>query len=128
MQYVNALVSLNGDVANQMFRPDISVAELELLRRVHGEMSVSEIRFVRKQRVNHFDEMDRLKQAYPFQEERILELSRDFGGKLPTDLRDLRIDSQLFARDPVTAVDAVDLGKKLAEAEEEELEEEEEED
>jgi hypothetical protein len=120
MQYVKCLISLNNDPLNQLYKEDVSVAELELLRRIHGEMAVSEIRVTHKARVAHGDELDRLKQEYPYQEERIIGLSRDFGGKLPADVRDLRIENQLYSRDPIAAHDQAETIAKLAEADAEE--------
>jgi hypothetical protein len=123
MQYLNAIIAINGDSMNQTYRESISVAELELLRKIHGAQSVTEIRIVKKARTIHNEEMDRLKEAYPYQFGIIDELNRDFGGKLPADVRDIRLEPFQLAQAPVKDLDVETLRAQLEEAAEAEAEE-----
>lgn len=99
MQKVNCVVAVGGDIGNKIQKLDITVAEVALLRVVHGEGAVTEV-----YSVGESDESDRqvyeaLKNAYPkyaFVAER---LWMDGGGRLPGKIGELGLTREMLSRD-----------------------------
>jgi hypothetical protein len=103
MQRVNCVVAVGGDIGNQIQKIDITVAEVALLQRVHGEGSCKEILPLESsgESLTHREEYDRLKEAYPRYAGEAEKIWMDLGGKLPSDLSDLKLTREMLSRDYV---------------------------
>lgn len=64
MQMCNCFLRLGGDLGNVVHMKDASVAEIYLLRVLHGEDSVTRIKPTRQEKRSARDEMDRLRRKY----------------------------------------------------------------
>lgn len=64
MQFVNCFVRLNGSVENEVARRDISVAEVSVLRALHGADAVVKIEALDKRDVNARAVKDHLMSTY----------------------------------------------------------------
>lgn len=119
MQYVDGLVAIGGDIRNKLFRKGMSVAEMAVLRAIHGEDSLSDLRVSSKARVAHDVERERLLQLFPKYGNIVIGLYRDHGGKFPTDVRELKLPSACFASTSTVAYDQAEAIEKLKAADEE---------
>jgi hypothetical protein len=57
-------VYLSGDLGHAVFREDATVAEIALLRAIHGEDSCVDIKPTYMDKIRHIDELERLRQWY----------------------------------------------------------------
>lgn len=89
MHKMSLMLSIAGDIQNQIFLQDITVPELVLLRAIHGADSAKGIDVSDAGKVDHREERDRLKQKYPKQARVIESIWRDYGGHFPHDIRDV---------------------------------------
>lgn len=64
MQRVNCTVRLSGDTGNTVLKSDVTVAEVAVLRSIHGNESVVDIKPVRQCKTPHREERDRLSLIY----------------------------------------------------------------
>ena len=74
MQHVRATVRLSGDLNFTVEKPDITVAEVVLLRAIHGEDAVVNISPIYKSNESLRDERDRLLGAYGGNSEPVIKL------------------------------------------------------
>jgi len=110
MQYFSCQVAIAGDVRNKIFMSRVSVPEIQLLRLIHGENEVTDLRGVEKVPLNdQRDEVDRLQMKYSKYANIVANLSRDFQGRFPSDIRDLRIQSSCFAADPFAQFEVAEM-------------------
>jgi len=80
MQTLNAMVALTGDRNNMVWKTGLSPAEVLLLQSLHGADAVLSIEPVGEVKREPFEEIQRLKEAYPLHGERIQNIWRDFPG------------------------------------------------
>lgn len=64
MQRVNCTVRLNGDTGNTVLKSEVTVAEVAVLRSIHGNEAVVDIKPVRQCKTPHREERDRLSLIY----------------------------------------------------------------
>jgi hypothetical protein len=64
MQHASCTVALNGDITYTVFKPDVTVAEIALLKAIHGEGAVSDIQPTFMDKRPHADERERLTHEY----------------------------------------------------------------
>lgn len=78
MQTLNALVALSGDRNNMVFKTGITPPEVLLLQQLHGADAVLSIEPVGDEKREPFEEIARLKIAYPLHHEKVQNIWRDF--------------------------------------------------
>lgn len=108
MHYVDCQVAIAGDIRNKAVITNASVAELAVLRAIHGAGSVTDIRLVGSGQVIHADERDRLAYKYPKHQDIVSGIFRDGGGNFPSDIRELKLPNAAFAAAPVDPHDQID--------------------
>lgn len=64
MQVANCNLRLNGDINNEIHKPSVTVAEIAVLRALHGNDSVVNIQPLRNDKREHSGEFERLKLTY----------------------------------------------------------------
>lgn len=64
MQHCSCMVFLSGDVYHSVFKDDVTVAEISLLRAIHGEDAITTIVPTFKANTKAADELDRLRMLY----------------------------------------------------------------
>lgn len=64
MQRCNVTVRLAGDVGNTVPKTNVSVAEIAVLRAIHGDESVVDVKATHNDKTPHRDERDRLSVIY----------------------------------------------------------------
>lgn len=64
MQVANCNLRLNGDINNEIFKPAVTVAEIVILRAIHGADAVVNIQPLRNDKREHAKELNRLKDEY----------------------------------------------------------------
>ncbi|MBD9674952.1 hypothetical protein IB275_30525 [Pseudomonas sp. PDM21] len=108
MQHVSCFVRLSGDLNNVVFKADATVAEVILLRVIHGEDSVTGIKPTVVGKEKAPQEYDRLKALYGasnFTKDGLSVLATVFPGKNPT------LPSKLSDIDIEDHTDAVDISE-----------------
>lgn len=64
MQHASCTVALNGDITYTVFKPDVTVAEIALLKAIHGEGSIRDIQPTFMDKRPHAEERERLTLEY----------------------------------------------------------------
>lgn len=64
MQHCSCMVFLSGDVYHSVWKDDVTVAEISLLRAIHGEDAITTIVPTFKANTKVADELDRLRNLY----------------------------------------------------------------
>lgn len=64
MQTANCHVRLSGDINNEIFKAGVTVAEIVVLRAIHGDDAVVKVQGTGNDKRAHAAELDRLKQTY----------------------------------------------------------------
>ena len=64
MQIYSCKVRLSGNVNNEVRKPEVSAAEVLVLRQLHGADAVLEVKRVRMEHAPHAKERDRLNRVY----------------------------------------------------------------
>lgn len=64
MQVANIHLRLAGDMTNEIFKPAVTVAEIAVLRAIHGADSVVNIKPLRNDKREHSGEFNRLRETY----------------------------------------------------------------
>lgn len=93
MQMVSGTIRLAGKVDHQVFRSEdapMSVAEVAVLRHLHGNDAVVEIRPVRNDKRSHQAERRRLEEFYG--EAAVTTLFPGLHTKLPVSMKDIEIE------------------------------------
>jgi hypothetical protein len=108
MHLCECLVAIGGDIQQKMFKRDITPAEIDLLRRIHGMEAITEIRITGSEPRQQEDELARLRETYPKFAALAQDLWRDRGGRLATDIRDLNLDKTMLAQERKTVFELVD--------------------
>jgi hypothetical protein len=96
MQNCSVSVRLNGDMTQQLTGKIVTVAEIPILQRIHGQDAVFDIAPTKQalqiaEEVAEFAERDRLIQVYGV--ETVEDVYPGAGTKLPTSLADLDINA-----------------------------------
>jgi hypothetical protein len=120
MHQLSCLVALTGDVMNKFYLDRITTPELMLLRLIHGENSITDIRVIGDVKYpdkgTHMrEEYARLLHKYPRYVEQVTGIWRDSGGKFIESVHELSLSSALFAsdRDPPRFVELPpDIGEE----------------
>lgn len=90
MHIVDGFVALGGDLNNQTPVHGITVAEVAVLRMIHGQHAVTGMRLAGTTDRTMEEEYRRLLQTYPGKyAEKIRGYWRDNGAKFPRDIRDI---------------------------------------
>jgi hypothetical protein len=117
MNVMTCLVSIAGDPMNKVPMSDVTVPEIQLLQRIHGDAAVTEIRAVGNPRTAQLDERERLVKKYPKHARLVMDLWRDNGGKFLTDIRDLKLIPAMMGNDRDVQYEAADRMEEKAAAE-----------
>lgn len=64
MQHVSCTVALSGDITNTVHKADITVAEVAVLRAIHGAGAIMDIRALSMDKRPHAEEIARLRGIY----------------------------------------------------------------
>jgi hypothetical protein len=96
MHTCNCQLSIGGDPLNQLPLLGVTVPELILLQLIHGPNAVVEIEIKGKDRTDNMGERDRLIAKYPKHREKVINMWRDNAGRLPADIRDLKLPASSF--------------------------------
>lgn len=112
MHLCSCLVSLAGDPSQKAYKKLVSVPEIALLRQIHGQDAVTEIRIVAQEPRDQNTEAGRLKAAYPKYAQMVTDMWRDYGARLPSDLRDLNLDSAFMHVERKSTFDIADDWEK----------------
>lgn len=64
MQHCSCLIYLSGDRENGVHKPDVTVAEIAVLRAIHGDDAVVNIKPTYMDKVKHSEELERLRLWY----------------------------------------------------------------
>jgi hypothetical protein len=105
MQIASCKVALNGDITFTVVKPNVTVAEIALLRAIHGPDSVRDIEPLGMDRRSHADERDRL--------------LKEYGAAKDHD--DRAIFTQIFPGMSPLPVEFKDIGVEIAEPEPEKV-------
>lgn len=98
MHVVDFFLALNGDLNNQTPLFGVTIAELEVLRMIHGGSSVHGVKLVGTSDVAMEDEYRRLLSAYPHKYNDLIRgYWRDNGAKFPRDIREIRLSESELA-------------------------------
>jgi hypothetical protein len=92
MQIVNCSVHLSGDLRNTVHKRGVTVAEIVVLRNIHGGDAVTSIQPVKNDRRSHALELDRLRSIYNRRDQVVDQLFPGANPKLPTNLKDIGVD------------------------------------
>lgn len=95
MQLLNAMVALGNDRNNMLWKNELTPLEVVLLQQLHGADAVTQIEPVSDVKREAYDEIERLKHAYPIHREKVQNLWRDW----PGDRFPMRLD-QLVGLNP----------------------------
>lgn len=121
MQRVNCTVRLSGDTGNTVLKSEVTVAEVAVLRSIHGNEAVVDIKPVRQCKTPHREERDRLSLIYGAP--RVAALFPGMISRLPVTLDDIAlvIDGDLpESAQPVTEAPEAGKAEPVAEATESE--------
>lgn len=94
MQHCSAVVRLRGETQFEVAKPDVTVAEIVVLRAIHGQDAVVRIQPTRMCKTPHAQEIERLRGIYatdPKGAELISGLWPGFNPRLPVSLKDIEI-------------------------------------
>lgn len=120
MQHCSCMVFLSGDMYHSVWKEDVTVAEISLLRAIHGEDAITTIVPTYKANTKAADELDRLRQLYGqsnVSKEGKRLVDDVYPGRspvLPTNLSDIGFDAleeQPKAPAPKAEVEAPKAGK-----------------
>lgn len=64
MQHASCMVALGGDITFTVFKPDVTVAEIAILKAIHGADAVRDIEPTYSDRRSHAEERERLTLEY----------------------------------------------------------------
>ena len=115
MQLCNCQVAIAGDLNNKGVLFNITPAEVETLRMIHGRGSVSDIEIVGKMEPREYSQEDlylQLKSKYPLHEEKIKDYWRDRGANLPTDVRMLDLPEGSFRLPPDMMIERLRVAER----------------
>jgi hypothetical protein len=90
-----ATVALNGELGSQMLKEGMTAPEIKLITYLHGLGSVTNIAMYGKIDTNSIDERERLNNIY--KPEKVAEVFGNYG-ELPLDIRELKLDPNLFEK------------------------------
>ena len=97
MQVLNAMVALGNDRYNMLWKTNITPPEILLLQQLHGQDAVTQIEPVGEIDRQPFEELDRLKTAYPIHRAKVQDLWRDWPGeRFPMRLDQLGLNPALL--------------------------------
>lgn len=86
MQNYTATVRLRGSAMNEVQKEDVTAAEVIMLKRIHGEDALVNIRPTRMDKRNHKEERARLSEVYGARKVEELFGNEIIGAKLPVKL------------------------------------------
>lgn len=90
-----ATVALNGELGSQILKEGMTAPEIKLIAYLHGLGSVTNIAMYGKIDTNSVDERERLNDIY--KPEKVAEVFGNYG-ELPLDIRELKLDPNLFEK------------------------------
>ncbi|CAK0773586.1 hypothetical protein WCLP8_5030005 [uncultured Gammaproteobacteria bacterium] len=113
MQVCSCLVRHDGEMNHVTFKPNVTVAEIVILRAIHGEDAIVDILPVNMDRRTHEEEVDRLARIYT--DPVVKRLWSGFRPRLPATLKDIGISrADIEARAAVAAAKAEQMRAALA--------------
>lgn len=116
MQVCSCLVRHDGELNQVTFKPEVTVAEIVMLRSIHGEDAITDILPVRMDRRTHEEELDRLNRIYT--EPAVKRIWSGFRPRLPVSLKDIGISrADIEARAAADAAKVEQMRTALAQAE-----------
>jgi len=121
MEFANCLVNIGGDAGNQVPKEHVSVAEMAVLRALHGDEAVHTIEPLPVDNVDIHEELDRINAFYGRKEEnqKLIRQIFPLASHMPLRLRDLRLPEEFFAAvkraAPVEAVEEDELDAPIDE-------------
>lgn len=89
MQHCRCKVFLDGDRNHEVLMADVTVAEIVVLRAVHGGDAVTDIQPTRMTKTNHAEEFARLQHRYDRKQVKVAELFPGANPKLPVNMKDI---------------------------------------
>lgn len=95
MDYATAQIRLAGELHSTVIK-EVSAPEIAILRHIHGEDALIDIKKSRSATVSQADERDRLDRVYG--EELMKKLFPGLSAKLPMDLADVGVESEPEAK------------------------------
>lgn len=104
MHIADCKIRLGGDALNIVPKVNVTIAEIALLRAIHGDDAVVDIAPKSNDRRSHRDELNRLRQAYgwvPDNMQRLQEIWSEFGASFPKDWSDLGLQEAFFKADGI---------------------------
>ena len=103
MQHASCLVALGGDITFTVVKPDVTVAEIAILRAIHGADAIRDIKPTFMDKRPHAEERERLALEYgaakDHKDEPLLKQIFPGLGPLPVTFRDIGLD--LDGNEPV---------------------------
>jgi hypothetical protein len=99
MQIVNCYVNLAGDRNNVVHKRNATVAEVMILRQIHGGEAVTDVKPVRNDRRAHATEIERLRGIYNRRGSVVDQVFPGANPKLPTNLKDLGLEPAQLSAD-----------------------------
>lgn len=95
MQHVKCSVYLGGDYNHKVFLPDVTVAEVVVLRAIHGDDAVVEIQPTRMLRGDsHEAERERLRRTYNRRDKVVDRVFPGAKADLPVNLKDIGVSAK----------------------------------
>jgi hypothetical protein len=96
MQHASCTVALNGDITYTVHKPDVTVAEIAVLRAIHGADAVRDIQPTYMDKRPHAEERERLTLEYNSAKDHddVLIVSKVFPSfsQLPVTLKDIGVE------------------------------------
>lgn len=109
MHTVDCFVCLGGDLNNQTPLFGVTVAEVAILKMIHGQHAVTGVRLAGTSDTTMEDEYRRLLNKYPGKYADVIRgYWRDNGAKFPRDIRELR----LVASDLAMPIDMMEVAQQ----------------
>ncbi|WP_223518256.1 hypothetical protein [Pseudomonas sp. BF-R-21] len=115
MQHCSCFVFLGGELTSSVWKADVTVAEIALLRAIHGDDAITTIVPTYKANTKSADELDRLRQLYgqsnvSKEGKRLVdEVYPGRAPQLPTSLSDIGVD--VLEEQPTAPVEAPKAAK-----------------
>ena len=112
MQHASCIVALNGDITFTVVKPDVTVAEVAILRAIHGMDAVTNIVCTYMDKRSHAEERERLFFQYgsarSTRDEPLVSVVFPSMSKLPVTFRDigLEIDGSPEETEPEIVADS----------------------
>lgn len=118
MQNCSCIVRIGGNVHHEVFKADVSVPEIALLRAIHGNDGVVQVKPTRMTKTPHATELLRLRGIYGTDkagDELITKLWPGLSPRLPVSLKDIAVEEAEppdMGEDDDTGVPGADYGPK----------------